>query len=337
MKKMFLIAIVLLNCLNTNAQNKKYMSFQAEIANRFGDEISFYNTENKLVKKIQVNKDGFFKDTLNVVTGRYRLAEGNENIVLYLKNGFDLKLKMDNQKGKESIVYAGQGAVENDFLIQDALVGQEVKIESLLNADETDFFIGLNKIKVAHLKFLESKKMDPAFVSFQKQSIDASYNYIVDYYKKMNEAIAAKNKLKNTMSPSFDYINHKGGKTKLADLIGKYVYIDVWATWCGPCRVEIPYLQKIEEEYHDKNIAFVSISIDVAKDFEKWKTFVTDKNLGGIQLLADKDWNSDFIVSYGISGIPRFILIDPMGKVVNENAARPSDPELRKVLDQLLN
>ena len=48
-------------------------------------------------------------------------------------------------------------------------------------------------------------------------------------------------------------------ETKLEDLRGKYVYIDVWATWCGPCRGEIPYLQKVEEKYKGKNIEFVSI------------------------------------------------------------------------------
>ena len=143
-------------------------------------------------------------------------------------------------------------------------------------------------------------------------------------------------KLKNTAAPSFDYLNHKGGTTKLDELKGKYVYIDVWATWCGPCRAEIPSLKKIEEKYHGKNIEFVSISVDVQKDFEKWKKFVTDKQLGGIQHFADKDWNSDFIKSFGINSIPRFILIDPKGNVVSADAARPSDPKLQEELDTLL-
>jgi thiol-disulfide isomerase/thioredoxin len=143
--------------------------------------------------------------------------------------------------------------------------------------------------------------------------------------------------LNNTISAPFDYENHKGGTTKLEDLKGKYVYIDVWATWCGPCRAEIPSLKKVEEKYHGKNIAFVSISVDVDKDHEKWKNFVTEKQLGGIQLFADKNWNSDFMKSYGINSIPRFILIDPNGKIVKSDAARPSDPQLQKQLDALLN
>ena len=85
-------------------------------------------------------------------------------------------------------------------------------------------------------------------------------------------------KMNNSQSPTFDYLNYAGGQTKLEDLKGKYVYIDVWATWCGPCLAEIPHLKKVEAAYHDKNIVFLSISIDVKKDYEKWKKFVTDKN-----------------------------------------------------------
>jgi thiol-disulfide isomerase/thioredoxin len=142
--------------------------------------------------------------------------------------------------------------------------------------------------------------------------------------------------MKGKPSPLFAYENHKGGVTKLESLKGKYVYIDVWATWCGPCRQEIPFLQKIEEKYHGKNIEFVSISIDVAKDHEKWKKFVTDKNLGGTQLFADADWKSAFTQAYGINSIPRFLLIDPQGNVVDADAKRPSDPALQAQLDGLL-
>jgi thiol-disulfide isomerase/thioredoxin len=65
-------------------------------------------------------------------------------------------------------------------------------------------------------------------------------------------------------SPVFDYENHKGGKTSLESLKGSYVYVDVWATWCGPCRQEIPLL-KVEQQFEGKNIKFVSISVDTQK------------------------------------------------------------------------
>ena len=148
------------------------------------------------------------------------------------------------------------------------------------------------------------------------------------------------NKLKVTAkgqpSPKFvDYENHKGGTTSLDDLKGKYVYVDVWATWCGPCKKEIPYLKKVEKQYHGKNIEFVSMSVDAKKDHGAWKKMVADKQLGGIQLFADKSWNSKFVKDYVIQGIPRFILINPEGNIVTANAPRPSSEKLIKLFDKL--
>lgn len=137
-------------------------------------------------------------------------------------------------------------------------------------------------------------------------------------------------------SPKFIYENYIGGMTGLEDLAGKIVYIDVWATWCGPCLREIPALKSLENDYYNKNIAFVSLSIDEKKDYQKWRTMIADKELTGIQLMADNNWNSSFVTSYGIKGIPRFILIDTVGNIINSDAPRPSNPEIRKILDELL-
>jgi len=137
-------------------------------------------------------------------------------------------------------------------------------------------------------------------------------------------------------SPKFvDYENYKGGKTSLDDLKGKYVYIDVWATWCGPCKYEIPYLIELDKKYKGKNITFVSISIDKAKDHDKWKKMIEEKGMGGVQLFADNDWKSKFVQDYLIRGIPHFILIDPEGKIVKYSAPRPSDKKLIDLFDQL--
>ncbi len=156
-----------------------------------------------------------------------------------------------------------------------------------------------------------------------KKTITESYNKL--------KAVAA-----GQPSPKFiDYENNAGGTTSLDDLKGKYVYIDVWATWCGPCIGEIPSLKKVEKKYHDKNIHFLSLSIDKAKDHDKWKKMIVDKELGGIQLLADNAWKSKFVQDYQINGIPHFILLDPEGNIVKYSAPRPSDDKLIKLFDEL--
>ncbi|MEP1488895.1 MAG: TlpA disulfide reductase family protein [Algibacter sp.] len=138
-------------------------------------------------------------------------------------------------------------------------------------------------------------------------------------------------------SPIFkNYINYASGTNSLADFKGKYVYIDVWATWCSPCLKEAPYLKKVEKKYHGKNIEFVSISIDRKNMEDAWRKKIKSKELSGVQLLADADWQSEFVKSYQIKGIPRFILIDPDGNIVSRKAPRPSSPELITLLNDLI-
>jgi thioredoxin-related protein len=92
----------------------------------------------------------------------------------------------------------------------------------------------------------------------------------------------------------------------------------------------------LEEDFKGKDIAFVSISVDRLKDYDKWKKMVHDKAMKGHQLFADKSWNSDFVQAYQIKGIPTFILIDKDGKIISASAKRPSNPELKKQLEELL-
>ncbi len=138
-------------------------------------------------------------------------------------------------------------------------------------------------------------------------------------------------------SPGFKYQDINGNMVSLEGMKGKNVYIDVWATWCGPCKREIPHLQKLEEEYHDKNVEFVSISVDTPDKEANWKKMVQDKQMSGTQLITGNGWDSPFVRSYMISGIPRFILLDSEGKIVSSNAPRPSSGNaIRSALNELL-
>jgi thiol-disulfide isomerase/thioredoxin len=130
----------------------------------------------------------------------------------------------------------------------------------------------------------------------------------------------------------FTYPDIEGNEVSLSSLQGKLVYVDVWATWCGPCLGEIPSLQKLEEDYHDKNITFLSVSVDTDKD--AWMKMVQEDNLGGIQLWAD-GW-SQITKDYAIFGIPRFMLFSADGKVISSDAPRPSSGDIRALLDSNL-
>lgn len=147
---------------------------------------------------------------------------------------------------------------------------------------------------------------------------------------------AVKKVVENAVSPKFvNYENYAGGTSSLDDFKGKYVFIDIWATWCGPCIYEFPYLDTLEKSYKGKDIQFITVSIDTKANREKWRAFVNEKDLDGVQLLADDAFQSAFVKAYNINGIPRFLIIDPDGKIVSNNAPRPSDPKLRELLDSL--
>lgn len=157
------------------------------------------------------------------------------------------------------------------------------------------------------------------------------------YKKKISEAYDNFKKYSdNQPAPDFEFENVHGAKVRLSSLKGKYVYIDVWATWCGPCKREIPALTAIEEKFAGKNIHFISLSVDRQSDKEKWQDFVKEKQLKGEQLITDNDFNADFIKNFNINAIPRFILIGPDGKIVSARAKRPSDPGLQEQLNSLL-
>lgn len=132
-------------------------------------------------------------------------------------------------------------------------------------------------------------------------------------------------------SADFKFADINGKIVSLKDLRGKYVYIDVWATWCGPCCGEIPFLQKLEEKMHGKNITFVSISWD--RNRNDWVKALEEKKLGGVQLHFGGD--ETFFKEYGIEFIPRFILLDKKGKVVNAYMTRPSEPATEETFNAL--
>lgn len=122
----------------------------------------------------------------------------------------------------------------------------------------------------------------------------------------------------------------------ISDFKGKVIYIDTWATWCGPCKAEIPALQKLEEEYHDKNIQFISISTD--QSMQNWIDFLKKQPMGGLQAHNTQNTSASISALYKVNSIPRFILINQDGKIVTANAPRPSSgEEIRALLNRILN
>ncbi|MCC8173118.1 MAG: TlpA family protein disulfide reductase [Odoribacter sp.] len=138
----------------------------------------------------------------------------------------------------------------------------------------------------------------------------------------------------NQPAVDFTYPDKDGNMVSLSDFKGKVVLIDAWATWCGPCLGEILHLKKLEEEFHNQDVVFLGVSVDEQKNHGKWMKFIEDQQLKGVQVFAN-GW-SKIAKDYDIKGIPRFMVIDKKGNIVDVNAPRPSTPALKKMLEEEL-
>ena len=129
--------------------------------------------------------------------------------------------------------------------------------------------------------------------------------------------------------------------TSLEDAVkpfkGKVVYIDVWATWCGPCLKEFQYLPALKEKAHNLDVVYLYISIDRPEERKKWEKTIAYHQLKGYHLLVNEKLGKSLYTELGnerqILSIPCFVIIDKTGKIAIRHAAAPSEPE--KVIEQL--
>lgn len=228
-----------------------------------------------------------------------------------------------------SIIYT---AFRNDFMarVDNSLIQLKVVNRFIHNPHIHNYFVYTITGQIIQMS-KDSVMKDSVYHAFIEHATDADYRRRIDSI--YTNYLAFGN---NKPAPDFTYASVKGKKVSLASLRGKYVYIDIWATWCGPCKKEFPYLMEVEKSYKGRKIHFVSLSVDAPKDKDKWQKYVLDNHLEGLQLITDNAFDSDFIKKFNIAAIPRFILIGPDGKIISADAKRPSDPALRTQLDSLL-
>lgn len=156
---------------------------------------------------------------------------------------------------------------------------------------------------------------------------------LVEKYTGMYEAFKATTK--GNPLPDTELSTIDGSTTQLSSLFGKVLYIDVWATWCGPCRSEIPYLAKLVEHYKgNDNIMILSVSVD--RDKEDWVKMISEEKPAWAQYWLDETSHKEFGEKMNIRYIPRFIIVDKDGKIYDGDAARPSDEKIIEILDKTI-
>lgn len=130
--------------------------------------------------------------------------------------------------------------------------------------------------------------------------------------------------------PDYVFKDFSGKRVSLKSFRGKYVYIDLWATWCISCIEQAPYFEELEEKFHNKKIVFVSISVD--RHQEVWKRFVKAEKKRVLQWVCPEGDKAPILKDLGILTIPRFILLDKKGRILESNFGMPVWPQTEKIL-----
>jgi thiol-disulfide isomerase/thioredoxin len=132
--------------------------------------------------------------------------------------------------------------------------------------------------------------------------------------------------------PELVMADPNGKDVSISSFKGKYVLIDFWASWCGPCRMENPNVVKAYNEFKGKNFTILGVSLD--KDKDAWKKAIAQDHLSWTQMSDLKYWNSQAVETFGFQGIPFNVLVDPTGKVIGESLrGEDLDSKLKQVLN----
>jgi len=135
------------------------------------------------------------------------------------------------------------------------------------------------------------------------------------------------------IAPEFAEADTAGKKVGLSSFRGKYVLVDFWASWCGPCRAESPNLVKAFNHYKDKNFTVLGVSLDLPDGKQRWLTAIHKDGLPWTQVSDLKYWQSETATLYGVNAIPQNFLLDPTGKIIAKNLR---GDDLENTLQQVL-
>jgi thiol-disulfide isomerase/thioredoxin len=150
---------------------------------------------------------------------------------------------------------------------------------------------------------------------------------IIKEFPKCADRVMGARRLREAVGKPFEleFADATTGRTvRMADLKGKVVVVDFWATWCGPCVAEMPTMKKIYAEFKDKGVEFIGVSLDEPEDkgqgLTKLKEYVAKNEIPWPQYYQGKGWDGDFSRSWGVNAIPRLFVVDPDGNLFSTSA-----------------
>lgn len=238
------------------------------------------------------------------------------------------------------------------FRLNDRYVRQQMSDDDMDNDDLTGYGLKfIAKMKEAGIdnSLVKSVMLDRLanFVLFSSHpnDVDPFWKALTDYAdddtalnNKYGAQVASLRATKQG-NPAIDetFSDSAGVSHSFAEYKGKVLYVDLWATWCVPCQKEIPHFAKVAAHYKDNpKVQLISISMDKEEAYGKWLDQIRREKPQWPQFKLSKAEHDKMSADYGVKFIPRFILIDADGNLVNADAERPSDPKIYGIIDNLL-
>ena len=208
------------------------------------------------------------------------------------------------------------------------------RLDQLVSNQEMKNAFATDRVKSA-LRAALGKPFDALMARYNQMCTDDSMRQeVAEEYAEYVRVYT--NLMPGKVAPDFELISDKGETLRLSDLYGQYLFIDVWATWCGGCVMEIPYMEKLQGHFaNDKRIKLISISWDYTQ--KVWLDYLKKRPATWAQYIVDEENMDVMKKEYRMTGIPRFLLLDPEGRIISIDYARPSDPECVEMLEKAIN
>lgn len=207
------------------------------------------------------------------------------------------------------------------------------RLDRLVSNQEMKNAFATDRVKSA-LRAALGKPFDALMARYNQMCTDDSMRQeVAEEYAEYVRVYT--NLMPGKVAPDFELISDKGETLRLSDLYGQYLFIDVWATWCGGCVMEIPYMEKLQEHFaNDKRIKLISISWDYTQ--KVWLDYLKKRPATWAQYIVDEENMDVMKKEYRMTGIPRFLLLDPEGRIISIDYARPSEPECVEMLEKAI-
>ena len=362
MKKIFTISVLVMILITNITAQKVTISGEIHNSPQTLKQVELENiSTQELLKTEELNNQKFEVSVKIPTAGFFRLIFSDKAyLLLALKPGDKISLKIDYENMLQPEII---GSNENaDFYkeISDlAAISQvEDSIEQVFNANygvndtvaaqavmhyqmmemqkkiSMQSFIQSHPNYLVSLYFTEQLSIDEDFELFKTLSENLSKKYPNnEYVQNLAQKIEkAKTTAIGQIAPDIKLPSPDGKTIALSSLRGKYVLIDFWAAWCGPCRRESPNMVALYNQYHDKGFEIYSVSLDQTKD--AWLKAIKDDGLGQWTHVSDlKYWNSEAAREYGVEAIPFTLLLDKEGKIIAKNLR---GDELKQKIAELL-